>query len=261
MGVTSYQPSTNARNELKPEGPAVNMAWDITFAGEKMFVVPGGRWSNFFHYPPYVMIYENGGWTNVLATNPMGVPCEDFISVAVDPADASHYFAASYSSGLYEFRGAEQVNYYHHNNSTIESAFPNTPSEYSYLMLDGLTYDDAGNLWFVNTLGQSSVKILMHDGQWEELSYSAFTPKETLGKLLINNQNKNQKWFPYVPRPTIFGREGISFDSHDGANRKWIGTETSGFTCCRPTAGNDSSLHHGNSLLQSNNAGHRHRNP
>lgn len=198
VGVTSYQPSTNARNELKPEGPAVNMAWDITFAGEKMFVVPGGRWSNFFHYPPYVMIYENGGWTNVLATNPMGVPCEDFISVAVDPADASHYFAASYSSGLYEFRGAEQVNYYHHNNSTIESAFPNTPSEYSYLMLDGLTYDDAGNLWFVNTLGQSSVKILMHDGQWEELSYSAFTPKETLGKLLINNQNKNQKWFPYV---------------------------------------------------------------
>ncbi len=217
VGVTSYQPSTNVRNELKPEGPAVNMAWDIVFAGEKMFVVPGGRWSNWNHDPAYVMIYENGRWTNVRATNPMGVPCEDFVSVAVDPADDTHYFAASYSSGLYEFRGAEQVNYYHHKNSLIESVFPNTASEYSYLILDGLAYDEEGNLWFVNSLAQNSVKILMNNGEWADLNYSVFTPEMTLGKILINNQDKNQKWFLYVRNGEVgvFDDNGTITDQSD----------------------------------------------
>src|ERR1035437_6393866 len=43
---------------IKPQGPAVNMPWNMTFSGSKLFVVPGGRWAAQYLTPGVVMMYD-----------------------------------------------------------------------------------------------------------------------------------------------------------------------------------------------------------
>ena len=109
QGVVSYNANTAARNAFMPSGPAVNTPWSMTFAGEKLFVVPGGRWADRHQRPGYVMIFENGRWTNISGNDiqaqaGMATRVLDFMNVAVDPTDNSRFFVTSYGTGLYEFR-------------------------------------------------------------------------------------------------------------------------------------------------------------
>ncbi|HLP06003.1 MAG TPA: hypothetical protein VK152_11300, partial [Paludibacter sp.] len=63
-GVVTYK-ENGTSNPIKPAGPAVNMPWDMTFSGDKLFVVPGGRWSDQNHNKGKVMMYEDGNWINI----------------------------------------------------------------------------------------------------------------------------------------------------------------------------------------------------
>ncbi|MCE5332937.1 MAG: hypothetical protein LLF95_12465, partial [Bacteroidales bacterium] len=44
-GVISYNIGTSKVNSYKPEGPAANIPWEMTFSGQKLFAVQGGRWA------------------------------------------------------------------------------------------------------------------------------------------------------------------------------------------------------------------------
>ena len=71
LGVISYKENGTNSPEIKyykPLGPAVNSPWNMTFSGSKLFVVPGGRWSSQDFRDGDIMIYENGIWKNVYAS-------------------------------------------------------------------------------------------------------------------------------------------------------------------------------------------------
>ncbi|MEI7502310.1 MAG: hypothetical protein WCJ61_03415, partial [Paludibacter sp.] len=105
LGVVSYKIGTTPKY-YKPAGPAVNNPFDMTFAGEKLFVVPGGRWASQNFAPGVVMILENGVWTNIYGSTiqtQTGQSVLDFMNVAVDPLDKKHFYVTSYGTGLYEF--------------------------------------------------------------------------------------------------------------------------------------------------------------
>lgn len=225
LGVISYKTTTGVLKYHKPLGPAVNIPWDITFAGEKMFMVAGGRWSSSNRYPGQVMIYENNQWNNISngTIEPItNNPAQDFVNVAVDPTDSKHFFVTSYGNGLFEFKNDAFVNWYHHKtpNSTIETAVPG-PSEYYYIRLDGATFDKNRNLFFANMGSTSAIKVLLNSGEWYALNYpSANLP--TLGKIIISNINPNQKWVPsvrYTPGIFIWDDKGTLTDINDDDNR------------------------------------------
>jgi len=203
LGIISYKPNgtgTPAISYIKPNGPAVNMPWTMTFAGAKLFVVPGGRWS-FLGHPGCVMMYENNVWTNISNTSietKTGVACTDLISVAVDSKDNSHFFAASYSSGLYEFKNNIFLKYHNFTNSTIENLF----GSYQYQMMGGSIFDQDGNLWLLNEYVKYGVKVYLANGTWTQLTYPGVNNKPSMGGMIISNQNKNQKWI-YSARPPI----------------------------------------------------------
>ena len=91
-----------------PAGPCVNMPYNMTFAQGRLYVVPGGRWAVQESNPGYVMIYDNGEWVNIKNEDiqkQTGKKALDFMNVAVDPEDASHFWVTSYGTGLYEFAG------------------------------------------------------------------------------------------------------------------------------------------------------------
>ena len=165
LGVISYtQTGTDLpkKNYYKPLGPAVNSPFDMKFSGQKLFVVPGGRWV-FYERPGYVMIYENSAWKNISHTSfesITGQACNDLIAIAVDPIDDKHFFAASYSSGLYEFKNDEFYKYHNFTNSTIENLF----GSYQYQMMGGCKFDDKGNLWVLNEYVKNGIKVYLADG-------------------------------------------------------------------------------------------------
>lgn len=221
QGVISYKDTGNKTPELsyfKPAGPAVNIPWDMTFAGKKLFVVPGGRWSAQDNREGVVMMYEDGNWTNILGRTiqeKTGKRVLDFMNVAVDPTDAKHFFVTSYGTGLYEFRENLFDSLYNESNSSIKSIFPGDPL---YMRLDGATYDKQNNLFLTNTSIAAGIKVLLANGEWRELNYPSVSNKATLGKILISNQNPNQKWVSSVrfsPGIGIFDDNGTITDQSD----------------------------------------------
>jgi hypothetical protein len=195
---------------FKPRGPAQNIPYSMTFAGEKLFVVPGGRWADHFNRQGVIMIYENGHWKNIhtadfrqkVQSQVPGQPIVDFVNVAANPKDPSHFFVTSYGTGLYEFRNDEFYKWHNHTNSPMVNVINTTP--YRYIRLDGAVFDNNGNLWFANMFDARAIKILTAEGEWKSLHYPA-SNRATLGNVLINNQNPKQKWINSVRHtPGIF---------------------------------------------------------
>ncbi len=213
QGVISFN-MTNSTPEIqtfKPAGPAVNVPWDMTFGGQKLFVVQGGRWASQYNNPGLIMIYENGVWTNIPASavsSVTGVPPLDFMNVAVNPVDNKHFFVTSYGTGLYEFRNNEFFKWHNPTNSTLETIIENQP--FLYTRLDGATFDSNGNLFLLNSSVNGGIKILTPEGVWQKIG-NAELNKPTLGKLIISNQNPNQKWITsvrYTPGLIVYDDNG-----------------------------------------------------
>jgi len=205
LGIVSYKQISNETpviSYFKPVGPAVNSPWDMTFSGKKLFVVPGGRWSSQNNTDGNVMMYENGVWTNILRNtiqNQTGNDVEDFMNVAVDPADNTHFFVTSYGTGLYEFKNNIYTNWYNQLNSSLETIYPNNQKDqFNYIRLDGAVFDKQGNLFMTNSQVSKGIKIRLSNGTWTQLDYPTTNNKLTLGKILISNQNQNQKWIVSV---------------------------------------------------------------
>lgn len=210
LGVVSYKFKTDDNAVVqyyKPDGPAQNIPWSMTFAGEKLFVVNGGRWASQEMRSGKVMIYENNAWKVIDESQIKPITKRsvfDFMNVAVDPEDDRHFFVTSYGTGLYEFRNDEFYHWYNHYNSTLNSIFPGQGSEYNYIRLDGAIFDKDKNLWIANTSSTAPIKILNNKGDWLELNYEE-AKFPTLGTILISNQNQNQKWVLSVrSTPGIF---------------------------------------------------------
>ncbi len=208
-GVMSFK-LRNGANPLityfKPPGPAVNSPWDMTFAGEKLFVVNGGRFADKYNRPGIVMIYENNTWTNIYAETEITHLIQrlplDFVNVAVNPKDHNNFFVTSYGTGLYEFKDNKFVNWYNHLNSTLFTIIPAHPFE--FIRLDGAIFDKDNNLFVANMMTANGIKIRLSNGEWTQL-YFPNSYHETLGKILISNQNPNHKWVNSVRKsPGVF---------------------------------------------------------
>ena len=195
LGIIPYK-NGEIKTPIKPVGPAVNLPWNMIFSEKKLFVVPGGRWAAQNFTPGDVMMYENGIWTNILHSsiqNQTGHPALDFMNVAVDPIDNKHFFVTSFGTGLFEFRNNVFFKCYDYLNSVIEVNPVALNDPYHYMRIDGAVFDKEGNLFLANSAVDKSIKVLLSNGKWIELKYPNAT-QPTLGKILINSQNENQKW-------------------------------------------------------------------
>lgn len=222
-GIISYVNTTTPEiSTYKPNGPISNIPYELTFSNQKLFMLQGGRWAGQYSRPGYVMIYENGTWTNLDPADikaVTGYKALDFMNVAVDPSDNKHFFVTSYGTGLYEFKDNSFYHWYNNQNTTLETLSAGSP--YSYIRLDGAIFDSDNNLLMVNMYVNNSIKILDKNGNWKQLGYSD-SNKPTLGKILISNQNKNQKWINsvrYTPGIFVYDDNGTIDDQSDDQSR------------------------------------------
>ena len=221
-GIVRITPTE--RLVYKPLGPLNNTPYRITTAGNRVYVVSGGRWASQYNKPGAVMIYEDGTWTNISQADiiaEVGSPVKDFMNVAVDPFDNEHFFVTSYGTGLYEFREGTAVNkYLPAEDNPLESAVPSAPQ--TYTRLDYATYDHEGNLWFINGGGVNN-PIICLDAQkeWHALPLivdNQYAMLNCPGGLLLDKSHPNYKWISTARSNTtlfLLDDNGTPFDASD----------------------------------------------
>lgn len=207
----------------KPQGPAVNIPWSMTFAGEKLFMVNGGRWANQDNKIGQLMIYENEKWTNLDGNQIKaitGYDALDFMNVAVHPDDDNHFFVTSFGTGLYEFKDNTLINWFNHlnTNGVLETSAPNNP--YRYIRLGSAIFDQNKNLYLHNGSANAIKILLAETNTWHSLNFPE-SSKPTLGDIIISNQNTKQKWVPsirYTPGILIWEDNDVLTDPQKTRN-------------------------------------------
>lgn len=185
------------------DGPYTNSAFDIVCQNSKVYVIPGGKNitnGNRFGLSGSIMIYDYNQWDVITPSETQSALTwpRDYTSIAISTNEAGKeiIYTSSLGDGIFEFRDGVPTNYYNERNSPIENAGNYT---HYYCYMDGVTFDNDGNLWMTNSEVNNAIKILDKDGQWHSLSISSLNNKYTVNDILVTRNN--DKWIN-VPRPT-----------------------------------------------------------
>lgn len=190
--------------EYLPDGPLNNFAYRLKLFGDKLYVLPGGRWASQYKREGDIMIYEDGIWTNIknkdLLRQSGKSKLLDFMNVAQDPNDDSHYFVTTFGTGLIEMRDTSLVQVYTPDNSNLFSAATNNPG--AYTRTDGAMYDVQGNLWVLNAGDQGkNVHVISPKGEWSSFNLIANRKEiamHTPGEIMVDSRNSQWKWIPLL---------------------------------------------------------------
>lgn len=197
--ITRINLSDNTIATFAPNGPATNNVWEFAYCNNRIFSVPGGRFAVQYNRPGTISYYENGIWYTIwnaelAIQTPLG-NCFDLVDIEVDPNDKTHFFAASYGMGLYEFRNDKFYKLYNIDTPNgIETIFPSGDinARYTYQRVDALQFDAAGNLWMFN-FSNNKLKVLDAQGKFHYLNHAEIQGAETIERIIISRQNPNIK--------------------------------------------------------------------
>ena len=200
-GVVKY--ANDLHSPYFPDGPSSNYSYRLRFFGDKLYMLPGGRWATQLNRLGEIMIYENSEWTNIkngdLVTQ-ANHPIYDVMNVAQDPDDSEHYFVTTYGTGMLEMKGDSVIKLYMPDNSNLQSAAPNNPG--SYTRTDGAMFDDQGNLWVLNMgISNGNIQIITPNGEWHPLDivYNGnLVTIHTAGEIMVDKRNPQWKWIPVL---------------------------------------------------------------
>ena len=197
---------TSKEQNFVPDGPATNECRKIKYSQERMYFVPGSRWMTGEGKAGNVMILENNNkWKNIYQSEIQsatgGIVCRDLVDIEIDRNDKKHFWAASFNSGLYEFRDDKVFMLYNYNstNGGIEIVGSNM----SQHRVNNLFLDSKSRLWFTNANAtRSIIKYLEPDpdgagplmGAIIDLPYQDASNIETPGDLIALPTNQNIKF-------------------------------------------------------------------
>ena len=223
-GIVRFTPVE--RLTYKPQGPLVNEPNRISISHEKVWVTRGGRWAAQYQIAGAVMHYDGSRWTNIDRDAILAKGCKDvldFMNIAADPNDPTHFYATSYGTGLYEFRDDTIRQFIADGTNPLSSAALTDPAHYT--RLDYATFDTNGHLWFLNA-GQSTeiaypLICIDKNGEWHGLSVIEGTNAISLVTptgLVIDAFNNQRKWFAngrYGPCLCLLDDGGTLWDPSD----------------------------------------------
>lgn len=204
--VRSLNTTTHQVAIYAPNGPLLKYDYAMRCIGTRLYVLPGSRWTDYSR-PGYLMTYEDGEWSYVAPAAMKATPAnttslkelypQGLVDMAVDPADATHFFIASWGLGVYEFRNNTFHQLINADNSALESALPDKyPGSgfYYYTRVGAVTYDANGVLWMTNELSAQPIKYRLSNGNTYAYHSPEIAANNSTQALLASNQNTNQKW-------------------------------------------------------------------
>lgn len=207
-------------SDLSLDGPKRNLAYSLTFRDGVLWVAGGGRSrTNRLLNPGTLMRLKEGRWLNFDETavrNAVGYACQDYTSVAVDPADPDHIFVGSCGEGVLEFRGGEFVRLYNHANSSLQTAIPSQAEH--YVRVESVSFDAAGNLWVTNSNAANGISIMSSAGEWTSLYYPGINAAEYVDQILTTRSGNRWVNVPHSGTGVgilVFNDGGTPFQAGD----------------------------------------------
>jgi ligand-binding sensor domain-containing protein len=204
-GLVKYNITSKERECYYPEGPCSNFAYKLRFVGDRLYMLPGGRWADRYKRKGDIMIYEKDEWRNIRNSDLVRMNHKnqvlDLMNIAQDPKDEKHYFVTSYGTGLYEMYEDSIINTYLPSNSPLMSADEKKPTQFT--RTDAITYDKEGNLWLLNVGGGDikNIHVITSEGKWRayQAKYRGKSIEmHTPGEIMIDQRNPKWKWIPLL---------------------------------------------------------------
>ncbi|MCR5532593.1 MAG: hypothetical protein K6F10_01795 [Paludibacteraceae bacterium] len=244
------------------KGPNNNTGYFMHTAHGQVYSAIGGRWAvenvNF----TAVNVFTGSEWIGRDVNHiiiQLGILTLDPVSIAVDNNDPSHFYVATYGTGVIEFKNYNAIKIWTYNNSTLQPVNSTINKDF-YTRTDGAMMDENNNLWVLNAtrIGQP-VHVMSPDGIWHPLrlrSNGSEIALTTPAGIWPDRRNSKYKWLfdqrssqrvilmddggtptyngddKCVARSTFTDQNGnilspSTFRSfaQDHSNRIWIGTE------------------------------------
>lgn len=181
---------------IHPNSPLHDYSLYLNRAGNDILVAGGNRnYETPAREGTSMILYPDGSWTNFdVASAQKAFPNEryrDVTSVVQDPNDASHYYAGTSRSGIFEFRNAVCTGHIGLDNSPLKSILPTAANPQYFVSADGLKYDSEGNLWMLNcTEGKetASIRILKNNGSWAAIPCAEIEDASTVDKIMFDSR-------------------------------------------------------------------------
>ncbi len=165
---------TSVLTDIIPDGPKYNYFFNMRYHNNKLYSCGGAHINQVFYNRPgtFQVKDEDDNWQiyqdqiDTIVHNSLykyiDVNCFD-----IDPTDDKHVFFGS-KNGLYEFYDGAYQNFYSWNNSPLQEAFKD--AKYRMTVVDGVLFDNNGNVYVTNSFSPSSLFRLSKDGNWEDIT-------------------------------------------------------------------------------------------
>lgn len=205
-GLRPYRIENNALvpsgNAIRPEGPAYNYCDKMYVAPSSKLWVAGGSMNYLgLNYEATLYSFDGSRFVNYPDTleKVTGLPnYRNVTGVAEDPLDASHIFATTAETGLYEFRNGKFAAHYDYeeNGGHLYSAAPGYGSaSRAFVRTSGPTFDSDGNLWMLNFEVDTIVQVRKKDGSWRGLYIPSVAKWPTFDRILLDG--KGRAWITH----------------------------------------------------------------
>ncbi|MCF8228570.1 MAG: T9SS type A sorting domain-containing protein [Bacteroidales bacterium] len=188
---------------FEPEGPPSINSFDMTGAGEAIWITPGGKtdvWSAVYNREG-IFVFEDEDWKVFNSYNTTGLQgMHDFIVLAANPLNPDQVFAGAFRNefGIAEFNKQELVNMYNDTNSSIQKW-----EAANSIAITGMDFDQNGNLWVANSGASDILSVRKEDGskdgEWHSFNLGSSLSSVDVGSLTVDTYN--QKWI--IKRKTI----------------------------------------------------------
>ncbi|PCJ82958.1 MAG: hypothetical protein COA57_12545, partial [Flavobacteriales bacterium] len=178
---------------LVPNGPSSIYAYQMKAANGEVWVATGGRaksnGTNFW-LKEGLLHFTNGNWTSINKYNTTGMDTlYDIVSVAIDPSDKQHVYAASFGKGVIEALNGNINEIYDEKNSSV---LPAPPPNDNHVGITGLDFDEQNNLWVINSNTTAPISVKTPDGKWISFIVQELLSKKYTGNVLANQYG--HKW-------------------------------------------------------------------
>jgi hypothetical protein len=171
-----------------PNGPAGTADGEFVVRNNVLYAAAGSvnsAW-NYQYNRNGIYYFQQDQWTSKgYFTLPVLDSTLDFITLALDPADAS-VWAGSYGGGLVNFKETGQPRIYKRSNSTLQPAIGD-PLSYR---VSGLAFDQHNNLWVSNYGAAQNLHVRKADSSWKSFTIPFIHQENAVSQIIVDDINQ-----------------------------------------------------------------------
>lgn len=194
-GLTKVPPGNGVTEKFLLNGPDFPDANALSSGGRDVWVVPGGRKSDFggLYREARFAGFMDGQWKTIdKKQDPFLENYRDVLSVRVDPANNKRVYLGTWGYGLLEYVNGEFSQHFTSDNSSLQGA----TFDSEWISIGGIAFDSKNNLWVTNSSAPSVLSVKRTDGTWQAFNLGSVASGVDISKLIVDKSD--QKWL--IPR-------------------------------------------------------------